>query len=761
MRKSHDIELFGDSGGIIVGHPVYYYGVMDPLPLSRDDDSISLETQRKIDELCTEYERSWSRGSPPRLDEFLFRMATAARPILLRQLLEVELDCRRRTQLTDNAEALIAEYPQLADDLRPALGERQRSLEATREAVLADPQPGQVPVYGQGLRIRCPHCFNQVEIIPDAPLGEIECPSCGTHFSVVGDDGSESQDLQAITTIGHFELLCRIGMGGFGTVWKARDVLLGRIVALKIPRKAGLSAREAEKFIREAQAAAHLSHPNIVQVYEVGRDGDRVFIASELVRGAPLASFLKEHRFSVREAAELTRCVALALDHAHGAKVIHRDLKPHNIMLDDQRQPHIVDFGLAKQETNSITMTVDGQVFGTPTYMSPEQARGEGRSADQRTDIYSLGVVLYELLTGEVPFRGSQQMLIHQILNDDPISPRKLNGQVSRDLETICLKCLEKRPANRYSSALLLADDLARYLGGLPIYARPISTLERAMRWCRRHPARATASAMIGLLAVGGPMLAWHEAYQRHTLAVRESERHRLIERLTEERDRLASRQTDVDQILADQIRPFEINPDNPTLRQKMLVLVRDRYQPLIADYLAGPVEPHDRALVCLGWGMIQCELNSHTDAEQSLVQGIDILSSQQQAEPTSISRLSALADGWMQLARTQFLARRLPEAIASVQQSHHCLERLIAKSPTELAFQSGLIDSQILLANIQQNRGKTLESIRHLQLAGRHIDSLPRDASNRELDFRPSELYSLACVLAHRQPWLLQNRDE
>ncbi len=290
--------------------------------------------------------------------------------------------------------------------------------------------------------------------------------------------------------LGKFELLSELGSGSFGYVFRAHDTELDRTVAVKIQRAGSFAGdEEIDRFFREARSAAQLKHPGIVSLYETGRTEDGVcFLVSEFVEGETLQRQLGRTRPTPRQTAQYVAQLAEALDYAHEHGVIHRDVKPSNIVISADRRTHIMDFGLAKREMGERTVTSDGRVMGTPAYMSPEQARGDSHDVDSRCDVYSLGVVLYEMLSGERPFHGNRRMLMLQVVEDEPRPPRQLDDKIPRDLETICLKAMAKSPLRRYQSSREFADDLRRFLNNDSILARPEGYGERFWRWCRRYP---------------------------------------------------------------------------------------------------------------------------------------------------------------------------------------------------------------------------------------------------------------------------------
>ncbi|HEX6884336.1 MAG TPA: serine/threonine-protein kinase [Planctomycetota bacterium] len=340
----------------------------------------------------------------------------------------------------------------------------------------------------------------------------------------------------ALPRIPGYEIESLLGRGGMGVVYRARHVSLDRTVAIKIPLAGALAtATERQRHRREARAVAALKHPNIITVYDVGEFEGRPYFTMEFIEGQHLGAFLASTPQPAREAAALVATLADAVHRAHQAGIIHRDLKPANVLLAPDGTPKITDFGLSRHVGGDATLTVSGFQFGTPSYMAPEQASGPSGVQSSSVDTYALGSILYEMLTGRPPFRGESAVeTVRQVLEEEPAPPSRLNPRVPRDLETICLTCLRKEAQRRYPSADALAQDLRRFLGGEPIQARPVGSLERLYRWGRRHPARATlvgggACALVAALGVAFWMLHIQNA-RAGEVALREGRARQAIE---------------------------------------------------------------------------------------------------------------------------------------------------------------------------------------------------------------------------------------
>ncbi len=442
------------------------------------DDSLPLPVLERIDRVCLEFEAAWMAGRAPRIEDYLGETEGSERRELFRELLLLELDYRSRREQQPTPDEYQARFPH---DSR-LVGEVFERL--TTAPAAPDTLPNQ------------PDCF---------------CP----HMTLPA-------------AFGDYELLEVLGEGGMGVVYRARQRTLDRVVAVKIIRPdrtaATVPARRQEvmgRFRAEIQAAARLEHEHIVPVYEVGQIEGQPFFSMRYIEGRGLDSVLHKGPLGGREAAAMVEKIARAVHHAHVHQVIHRDLKPRNILLDGESRPYVADFGLAKSLEAAQELTQTGQVIGTPAYMSPEQARGM-TTVDHASDVYSLGATFYELLTARPPFRAATPAETQrQVIDNDPAPPRELNPAVPRDLETICLKCLEKDPRSRYATAEEVADELARFLARRAIRARPIGRPQRFWRWCRRNPldaglvAATVISLLIGVLVSG--YFAFHAAEHART----------------------------------------------------------------------------------------------------------------------------------------------------------------------------------------------------------------------------------------------------
>jgi serine/threonine-protein kinase len=420
-------------------------------------DALAVSRARRINAACERFETAWRSGIRPRIEAFLGDATDADRTELLVELLGLELELRRTS----------GERPERSE-YHARFSNDTESIDA---AFAQDAQAG-----AKSTMVT----LGSEESKADRP---------------VDTDGANGE-------FGDYELLEEIARGGMGVVYKARQKSLKRTVALKMILSGRFASKaEMDRFRKEAELTANLSHPNIVPIHEVGEHDGRPYFSMRLVEGGCLSTRMQAYFDDPRAAARLLATVARAVDHAHRQGFLHCDLKPANILIDSEGVPHITDFGLAKSFQEEGTLTTSGAVLGTPSYMAPEQASGDRNQLTPAADVYGLGAILYELLTGTPPFRAATVMeTVVQVLEREPASPGRLRPGIPRELETICLKCLEKLAKDRYDSAADLARDLERFLRGEDVAGRGIR--RRLRRWTRREPELVSRLGGLALIAV-------------------------------------------------------------------------------------------------------------------------------------------------------------------------------------------------------------------------------------------------------------------
>jgi serine/threonine-protein kinase len=440
-----------------------------------------LEQARRIHALCEDFEASSRSGVFPRIEEFLERAGEDDRNMLLEELLYLEVELRRDRGEAPSPEDYRARFPESEREIDAAFAEQ--------DIVDSPARSPELPVQGK--------------------LSPNEMPTAFLPPRSQDSSGSIDKPQGSFVWIGEYEVLQEIARGGMGVVYKARHRGLKRLVALKMILSGQMASDvERARFLREAELAANLDHPNIVPIYEVCEFQGCPYFSMKLVEGQSLSHQIKLEKqapwgHDPDAAAQLTATLARAVHFAHEQGFLHCDLKPSNILLERDGRPFVTDFGLAKRASEDSSLSISGAILGTPSYMAPEQASGSRKGLSPATDVYGLGAILYELLTGSPPFRNDTVMeTVVEVLERDPLPPRELRPEIPKELETICLKCLEKNPQERYHSAAALADELERHLQGEVIDAT--SLVPRLRRWHRREPelvARLGGLLLVALIA--------------------------------------------------------------------------------------------------------------------------------------------------------------------------------------------------------------------------------------------------------------------
>jgi tetratricopeptide (TPR) repeat protein/tRNA A-37 threonylcarbamoyl transferase component Bud32 len=587
------------------------------------------------------------------------------------------------------------------------------------------------------------------------------------------------------TLFGDYELLSPIAKGGMGVVYKARQRKLNRIVAVKMILSGHLAEpADIERFYAEAEAAAALSHPNIVAIHEIGEVQGQHFFSMDYIEGQSLAALVQENPLPPRRAAELVRTIAEAVQFAHDNGVIHRDLKPANVLLDRRQRPLITDFGLAKQVRSQSQRTMAGSIMGTPSYMPPEQAAGKTDQIGPWSDLYSLGAILYELLTGRPPFRAASPFeTIRQVLDTEPLSPRLLNPGVPKDLETICLKCLQKERTRRYASAQELADELGRFLRGEPIRARPISQAERLWRLCRRNPVTASAIALAVLLLLGtlgvvtvsniriSAALAESESSFRDAVQVvddlltRVSEdvlltqpgmqplRKELLEKALGYYQRFVERRGNDPRVQDELANAFyRVGVITEALRSPQEALAsyeaaRDRQERLVRQRPANPALARRRqealgtTLTALGAARIKAA--DLEGARRDLEQAAAIRRELATAHPENPDYQRAWANTLMNLGLVEYHAGNPEAALPQFQQAQQIRQAALRGNPSHAMLRRDLAKGYYNVGHLAAVMGRTSEAEEQFRQAIELLDQL---AAQFPQDFEYARMYAVCC---------------
>ncbi|MEQ1824725.1 MAG: protein kinase [Pirellula sp.] len=703
--------------------------------------------------LQADQRQRWKRGERERVQFYLDKYPSLSRDIdALTNLVCSEIALREAHGESPKLDEYLKSFPQCESGLRRQFTLIQNSPFETVQA--APPQAHALT--------QVPDVHTQYDAVPDSvPVAEpehatqvLEPPpqeaspakqsdtDFGGNFETIQRDTqgevleAHASELSCFPKVPGFEILSELGRGGMGIVYRARQLSANRTVALKVVRNELLDtlpsatrASTLERFRTEAQAAARLQHDNLVSVYEIGEapptspgSSPLRYYAMRFVEGRSLFDVVRDGPLENKRAATYMEQVARALQAAHDQGILHRDLKPHNVMVDrNTDRPLVTDFGLAKFIEGSDSLTYAGEIMGTPSYMSPEQATDAGK-VTASADLYSIGATFYHLLTGRAPFQASNVAeTIRQIIQKDPVAPRHLNTSIDRDLETICLKCLQKDPSRRYASCGALAEDLQLYLAGRPIIARPVGHFERIWRWCRRNPIPAALTGTAAVLACA-TMLSIVIGYRNTTAALAASESR--LQKALEVVDELFTRVSE-DELLNE--------PGMQPLRKDLLEKALKHYQYFLTESGGTGDIKDEVASSRYRVGVISQTLGEYENAKRELLAARTMQQKLVDEKPTDVIRLKSLADTFNALGSLYDTNRQYDESTRMFLESTNVREQLAELQPDNVEFQR-------LRSNASMNLG--LARVKQDDIPGGLAEMLKaQTARQRILNEQPKEV--------------------
>lgn len=631
---------------------------------------VPLAMAARIDDACDRFDKDWRAGKHPRIEDYLRDEPEVDSAILLRELLVTELERRARRGDSPRADEYIGRFPDHAE-----------LVDALFTELAETPEP----------------CAR------DGSAPETERTERGT-------PNPDRPTALAKPEIPGYEILGELGRGGMGVVYKARALRLNRLVAIKMIL-AGEHAGELAslRFLREAEIVARLRHPNVVQIFDLGNAAGRPFLELEFVEGGNLSRALGGTPWPARRGAALVETLTLAVHEAHQQGIVHRDLKPSNVLLTADGRPKIGDFGLAKALDADSDLTGSGSLLGTPSYMAPEQSSGGAAAASPAVDVYALGAILYETLTGRPPFKAPTVLgTLEQVRSAEPVPPGRLVPGLPRAVETICLKCLEKHPGRRYPSAQALADDLRRFLDGRPVKARRVGAVVRFRLWCAREP---RVAALLGLLTlvIGGSLIVslWQSHRLREQVEIARTGLHEAkLARAVSDRNYAKARAA-IDE-LTNVARSMAGRPELDRTRRQVFENILKFHLDLLADMGHEPAAVLDTAIAYYRVAQLRYELGQLESAEDAYRSEASLLERLLEKEPNSVRYLSEMAMCQFHLAVTAGKTTNgAPTSRGHFERSIALCERVLAIRPEEAGIRSLLAAGLLNLAiRIENERG-------------------------------------------------------